>query len=105
MRGEIESLLGKGGINIVVDLSKVSDMDSSGLTIFTSLQKRIDETKGSLKFANVQPFVMDLFKITGLNDIFEIYPSVKDALATYENTSEFTVRRINQKFPAQKGQG
>jgi anti-sigma B factor antagonist len=83
IKHRIESLIGTGQVNIVVDLTKIRDINSTGVGVFISLSKKISMAKGTLKLANPQPFVMDVFNITGLNNVFEIYNSVNDALATY----------------------
>lgn len=84
IKHRIESLIEEGKINIIVDLSRVPDMDSSGIGIFISLLDRVGKMNGTLKLASIQPFVMDVINISGLSKVFENYNSVNEASASYE---------------------
>jgi anti-anti-sigma factor len=81
---ELKSLISQGKVNIVIDLSKVNYIASSGLGMIISCFKEAKKNKGSLKLAEVSDVIVDVFNLTGLNQILEIYPSVNDALTSYK---------------------
>jgi len=59
-------------INIIVDLSEVSYMDSTGLGVFVGIYKWIQENQGSLRLTGLPSRLKRLFDITGLVNILEI---------------------------------
>ncbi|SOD72516.1 stage II sporulation protein AA (anti-sigma F factor antagonist) [Jatrophihabitans sp. GAS493] len=66
---------------IVIDLSDVSFLDSSALTML--IQARNRATADSIPLAVVlddNDRVEKLIKITGLSGVFDLYPNVADAL-------------------------
>lgn len=70
------------GINrVVLDLSRVDFMDSSGLSCLLAGRKSIG-SNGILALAGITPKVMQLFRITKLDrGVFPLYPDVDAAVA------------------------
>jgi anti-sigma B factor antagonist len=56
---------------IVLDLSGVSYIDSSGLGAMVSLHLALSRAGGELKVSNAQPRITELFQITKLSAVFE----------------------------------
>lgn len=80
-------LLESGDIRLVVDLTDVRFIDSSGLGALLSGFKNAGLRQGSLTLAGLQPRVQSMFELTRLHRVFEIYPSPKEALGdTAEDT-------------------
>ena len=74
-------LMKKGQNNFILDLSKVSFMDSSGLGAVVAVRKELQSAEGeNLFLASPQPAVSDLFDLTCMDKVFNIYDSVNDAL-------------------------
>ncbi len=72
----------KGKIkHIVLDLSKVMWIDSTGLGELISSLSSIKKGSGNLVLASLQAPVQSLLKMTNLDQIFDIYDSVDLALA------------------------
>lgn len=61
-------LYAKGTTDIVVDMSKCEFVSSAGLRVIVAMQKRA-ATGGSLVFRSVVPDVMDVFTMTGFDNI------------------------------------
>lgn len=57
--------------HIVLDLSGVSYVDSSGLGAIVSIYLAVSRAGGELKIANAQPRIRDLFQVTKLAAVFE----------------------------------
>lgn len=75
-----EQILG-GRSELVVDLSKVSFLDSTGLGVLVGRLKLARSRGGHLRLVGADDRVLKVFSITGLDKVFEIHPSVEDALA------------------------
>ncbi|MGD9740935.1 MAG: STAS domain-containing protein [Bauldia sp.] len=73
-------LLADNPRRVVIDVGKVSFVDSSGLGAMVALLKRIGPT-GALVLADVQPAVAKLLALTRLDRVFEIRKSVAEAVA------------------------
>ena len=71
-----------GPINLVVDFSNVRFLSSAVLGLLIRISKRINENKGRLRLCSINPRIYDIFKITRLDEIFEIYPDAKKAMQT-----------------------
>lgn len=57
--------------HIVLDLSGVSYIDSSGLGAIVSIYLAVSRAGGELKVSNAQPRIRDLFQVTKLAAVFE----------------------------------
>ncbi len=75
-------VLDRGAVRLVVDLSPVSFIDSSGLSALLSIRKGIDPS-GSLALAGVHaPKVVQLFRVTKLDQgVFPLYEDAERAVA------------------------
>lgn len=68
-----------GSNNMVIDLSLVRFMDSSGLGALVATLKKMGG-EGKLKLAAAQPAVVDLFNLTSMDKLFTILPSLTEAI-------------------------
>lgn len=64
----------------VLDLSRVSFIDSTGLGAIVACLKAVTGN-GTLVLAGVHGAAQDLFKLTRLNSVFRMFDSVDEALA------------------------
>lgn len=69
---------------VVVDLSKVEWMNSTGLGILISGYTRLRNHQGVLKLANVTDKIQSLLTITKLVTVFETFDSVEDAIKSFK---------------------
>jgi anti-anti-sigma factor len=76
MKKEINAVVDEQEIeSLVLDMAKVTHMDSSGIALLANLQKKM-KTEGS-KFAllNVTNDIMAVLKLSSLDNFFTIYQS------------------------------
>jgi len=66
---------------LVVDLARVTYMDSSGLAVLIEGLQGVQEYGGRFRLASVQESVRHIFEIARLDQVFEIFPDVDSALA------------------------
>jgi anti-sigma B factor antagonist len=67
--------------SLLVDLSDIAFIDSTGLGVLVAGQNRASELGGKLDVVCDQERVLKLFRITGLDEVFGIYPNRAEALA------------------------
>ncbi len=65
----------------IFDFSKVTYLSSSALGMLIGLQRRIAQKGGQLKLTGIQNGIMEVFRITKLDTVFDIY---KDTTAAIE---------------------
>ena len=65
---------------LVVDLTYVEFMDSTGLGVLVGAHTESNSHGGSLALVGVQTRVQKIFRITNLHKVFTVYPTL-DALA------------------------
>lgn len=80
---KVKELIDKGINKVVIDLGKVSWMNSTGLGALMGSLTSLRNAKGDLKLARVTEKVKSLFMITKLITIFETYDSVEEAVKAF----------------------
>lgn len=75
MMREIEN----GGRDLVIDFTEVDFIDSSGLGSLVSILKALSGD-GRITLAGLHKKTAQIFKLTRLDNVFTIYPSVTEAL-------------------------
>lgn len=66
--------------NILINMSKVDFIDSSGLGVILGRYKRISLTGGKIALAVLKPQVKRILELSGLLKIMEQYDSEEEAL-------------------------
>ena len=66
---------------LVVDMSKVTYIDSSGLAILIEGMQNVEAYGGRFALACLQDVVRPIFEIARLDQVFRVFPDVKAALA------------------------
>ena len=82
-RDKIYQLIKDGKKNAVVDMSEVKFMNSSGLGILISGYTTLKNASGELKLAHISDNVQGVLNITKLNQIFNVYDSVDEAVKSF----------------------
>ena len=66
---------------IVVDLSGLEYVSSAGLRCFMLAAKQAGTQGGKIVLAALRPVVAEIFQISRFDMVFELHPSVREALA------------------------
>jgi anti-sigma B factor antagonist len=61
--------------HVVIDLAKVTFMDSTGLSVLVTEHKRLEHTNGKLTIFSPPSSIRRLFEITGLTTTLDIVPA------------------------------
>ena len=73
LRETVEGLLNEGRSKILLNLARISYMDSAGIGELVACYKRSREKGGELKLLNPSGKVYDLLQLTKLEEIFETF--------------------------------
>lgn len=65
---------------VVLELSGVEYVTSSGLRTLLMLHRAIGNNNGSLKLCGLTPFVAQVFEVSNFSSMFAIYPALDEAL-------------------------
>jgi len=78
---KMAAFINSGSSLIVLDLSVVDFIDSSGLGAIVSSLKTIGR-KGDLALCGIKDSVMSLFKLTRMDRVFRIFPNTDEAASS-----------------------
>ena len=81
LRERLDQEIDSGNHHLVVDLSGVTFMDSTGLGVLVGRLKQIRLHDGTMRLVCAHDRVLKVFVITGLDKVFAIFPTVSEALA------------------------
>ncbi len=81
IRAALGKLTEKQTKKVLIDLQKVSYIDSSGLATFVELFQKLKRYGGKLILFNLNPSVRSVFEIAKLDSIFHLAGSEKEALS------------------------
>ena len=72
------------GINLIINFCNVKFLTSSALGLLIRVIKKMHETGGKLKLCSIDPKIFEVFTITRLDKVFEIYDSQEEAVESFE---------------------
>lgn len=81
LKDRIGEIIQAGQSTLIVDLSAVAFLDSTGLGALVEARSATAEAGGSLPIVCTQERILKLFTITGLDGVFSIHPDVSAAVA------------------------
>lgn len=67
------------GIRLVLSFKNVEHLSSAALGMLITLRKKVEEGGGRLRLSDINPQIFEVFKITRLNKVFDIYPTIDKA--------------------------
>ena len=83
LESELDALIDSGSNNLILEISKVEYLSSSGIRVFINMMRKIKDKNGRLVLASVPDVIKKILKTVDLEDLFEVFDSVDDALATF----------------------
>jgi len=69
--------------DLLIDLDEIEFLSSSVLGKLIRLLKRTRQANGRLRLCSIRPSIYEVFEITQLNKVFEIYPDADEALGPH----------------------
>ena len=77
---ELDALIAAGSSRLVVDLSEVAFLDSTGLGVLVKALKHAREADGWLHLVVTSDRIRKIFEITGLDASIPIFDTAQDAI-------------------------
>ena len=69
---------------MLLNFSNVQFLSSAALGKLITLDKKVKKAEGKLKFSNILPDIYEVFAITKLNRLFEIFDDEAEALKSFQ---------------------
>jgi len=80
LRTALNDLIVGGSVDLVLDLTDVTFMDSTGLGAMIGTRRRVHAFQGSLAIVLTNDAILRVFEVTGLDKVFDLYDSRAAAL-------------------------
>lgn len=81
-REHVRRAIQSGPSRVVIDLSEVEYMDSSGLATLVEAMRNAKQAKTELLLCGLHQKVLAIFEIARLHQFFKIVPTVEDAVSS-----------------------
>jgi anti-sigma B factor antagonist len=81
-RDHLQALVAGASPAVIVDLSLVTFMDSSGLGVLIGGLRSIHRAGGILRVVGTSAHLLELFAVTGVHKVLPLYPTVAAAAKT-----------------------
>jgi anti-anti-sigma factor len=83
LRSKVEQSISLGQARVVLDMSKVTSLDSSGIGVLVRSLTQIKQKGGTLKLVGLAKNVSQTLSITGVLKLFEVFPEVANAVESF----------------------
>ncbi|QQS38061.1 MAG: STAS domain-containing protein [Ignavibacteriales bacterium] len=84
LKNTVAESLSNGSSKFIIDFSQCEFMDSTFISALINSLKNVSKVNGKLFLANVHSESMSLMELTGTSKVFSFYPTVKDALKSFQ---------------------
>ena len=78
---QLLEVIGQGGLEVIVDFSGTTFIDSTTLGVLVGGVKRLRTNEGQLSLVCNDRNITKIFEITGLDKVFTIYPTREEAVS------------------------
>jgi anti-sigma B factor antagonist len=82
IKSAVANIVAGGKKDIVLNLNKVSFMDSSGLSVILFCKRTCEEAGGKFSVCGLQSYVNNLVHLTNLNKTVPIHESENEAISS-----------------------
>ena len=86
LRDAVVEALAAGSLNILLNLKRVSALDSSGVGEIVASYRTLANRGGKLKLENLSPKVTDVLMLTELLKVLEIFEDEQEAVESFEES-------------------
>lgn len=83
VKAEVQKLIEEKKIRLVLNMQDVPFIDSTGIGMVLLFQKNLKDAGGGLKLVKLSPSVEQVFRLTRLIKIVEIFDSDEAAIASF----------------------
>ena len=86
LKSAVKNLLEQDKSKMHFNMSGVDFINSSGLGALVSMMKEVRVQRGRLTLSDLAPYVNEIFEITQLSSVFEIYEDQTSAIDSFVST-------------------
>lgn len=83
VKEDLKSFFNNPGTKLILNLAGIKYIDSSGFGVFLSIFKTASQNNGEFRICNVNPEVMELFKLLQLHNVFKMCDTLDDCLESF----------------------
>ena len=83
VKEQLKDYFNKPKTKLILNLESIDFIDSTGFGVFLSIMKTANNNYGFFKICNINPEVMELFKLLQLHNVFEIYNTLEDCIKSF----------------------
>ncbi len=83
LRDAVVEALAAGSLNILLNLKRVSAIDSSGVGEIVAGYRTVADRGGKLKLENLSPKVTDVLMLTELLKVLEVFEDEQEAVESF----------------------
>ena len=83
LRENLDELMDNGTIRIILELSEVPMIDSSGIGLLVRCMTAAKQRGGAVKLLNPSKFTVQTLKMIGLLNLFEVFQAQDEAVASF----------------------
>jgi len=80
LRQHVQTVTAARPDGLILDLDRVDFIDSTGLGVLVGAAKRMRVNGGVMRIVCSQSHLIELFELTRLNEVFDLYETLDDAL-------------------------
>lgn len=83
-QGILKLLEQEVGPKLLLDFKAVAHLSSAALGELIKINNRVRQTDGQLRLCNIDEQILEVFRITRLNQLFNIQKTEKEAMASFK---------------------
>ncbi len=87
LEAALEDRLAAGTVRLLVDLSEVNYISSSGLRVLLSVRRKAQAGGGDVMLCGMSPRVREVFEMIGFDQLFRVFAQADEAAAALANTA------------------
>ncbi len=80
---ETEQLIAKKETRVIFDFSQLDYLDSAAIGMLVNVLTKLRRVGGELRLAGLKPMVAGVFKLTKIDTVVSIFPSVAEAAQNF----------------------
>lgn len=81
IKAQVEQYFSEGQYSILMDLTKVDYLSSTGLGLLVYINNKCNENGGKFGVFGLQDYTLDMLKLTKLDSVIKIYANKQEAKA------------------------
>jgi anti-sigma B factor antagonist len=85
---EMAGMIEEGRPNVVLDMSTVNFVDSSGLGALLAILRQANRVRGDVKLVGLRPNVKAVMELTRLDKMFDVFPDVRAAVESFRSAKK-----------------